>query len=52
MKYIYTYCLLMLMPLLAVGCGPREIDDDMPDSVKLELLDLNLERNPDNAEIT
>ena len=51
MKYIYTYCLLMLMPLLAVGCGPREIDDDMPDSVKLELLDLNLERDPDNAEI-
>lgn len=51
MKNIYTYCLLFLFPLLAASCGQREINDDMPDSVKLELLDINLERDPDNAEI-
>ena len=51
MKNIYTYFLLALLPLLATGCGQREINDNMPDSVKLELLDLNLERDPDNAEI-
>ena len=47
MKTFYTYCLLFFLPLLTVGCGPREIEDDMPDSVKLELLDINLERDPD-----
>ena len=51
MKNIYTYCFLILLPLLATSCGQREITDDMPDSVKLELLDINLERDPDNAEI-
>lgn len=51
MKNIYTYCLLFLLPLLATGCGPKHIDDDMPDSVKLEMLDINLQRDPDNPEI-
>lgn len=51
MRTFYTYCLLFFLPLLTVGCGPREIEDDMPDSVKLELLDINLERDPDNPEI-
>ena len=51
MKQIYKYYLLILLPLLTVGCSQHEISDDMPDSVKLELLDLNLERDPDNPEI-
>ncbi len=51
MKNIYTYCLLILLPLLTASCGQHKISDDMPDSVKLELLDLNLERDPDNPEI-
>lgn len=51
MKNKYPYILLILLPLLTVGCGQHEITDDMPDSVKLELLDINLERDPDNAEI-
>lgn len=51
MKKKTAYCLLLLLPLLAASCGQREISDDMPDSVKLELLDINLERDPDNAEI-
>ena len=51
MKKIYAYYVLLLLPFFATGCGPREIADDMPDSVKLELLDINLERDPDNPEI-
>lgn len=51
MKNIYTYFLVTLLSLLAVGCRQHEISDDMADSTKLELLDLNLERDPDNAEI-
>lgn len=51
MKNIYTYCLLLLLPLLTTGCGQKEISDDMTDSVKLELLDINLDRDPDNPEL-
>lgn len=50
MKNKYTYCLIVLLPLLTVACGHREVSDDMSDSVKLQLLDINLERDPDNAE--
>ncbi len=51
MKNIYTYCLLALLPLLAASCGQREVTDDMADSVKLQLLDINIERDPDNPEL-
>lgn len=51
MNKIYKYLLLALLPLLTIGCRHHEITDDMPDSVKLELLDINLERDPDNAEL-
>ena len=42
---------MALLPLLTIGCRQHEVTDDMPDSVKLELLDLNLERDPDNPEL-
>lgn len=51
MKNIYTYCLLALLPLLTAACGQREVTDDMADSVKLQLLDINIERDPDNPEL-
>lgn len=51
MKYIYTYSFLCLLSLLTVSCGPRAIEEDMADSVKLEILDINLERDPDNPEL-
>lgn len=51
MKSIYTYCLLLLLPLLVTSCRQHEVTDDMPDSVKLEILDLNLERDPNNPEL-
>ena len=51
MKYIYTYLLAAAMVLATVACSQREVTDDMADSVKLQLLDLNLERHPDDAEL-
>ena len=51
MKYIYTYSFLCLLSLLTVSCGPRAIEEDMTDSVKLEILDINIERDPDNPEL-
>ena len=51
MKNIYTYCFLVLLPLLTAACSQREVTDDMADSVKLQLLDINIERDPDNAEL-
>ncbi|MBR1550203.1 MAG: tetratricopeptide repeat protein [Bacteroidales bacterium] len=51
MKNVYKYCLIALLPLLTVACGQREVTDDMPDSIKLQLLDINIERDPDNAEL-
>jgi tetratricopeptide (TPR) repeat protein len=51
MKNIYTYCLIALLALLTASCGQHEVSDDMPDSVKLQLLDINIERDPGNAEL-
>ena len=41
----------VIASLLFGSCKERAIDDDMPDSVKLELLDINLERHPDDPEL-
>lgn len=55
MKNIKTYTSLLLVALvmcLAVGCGSQDnslvITDDMTDSVKLEKLDRQLEKNPND----
>lgn len=50
-----TFNALMLVALMAMtigGCSqPQEINDTMPDSVKLEALDISIERNPNNHEL-
>ena len=51
MKTIYTYCLIALLSLTVCSCRHRQLTDDMADSTKLELLDLNIERDPDNPEL-
>lgn len=41
-----------LIAAIASGCSqPQELNDSMPDSVKLEALDINIERNPDDHEL-
>jgi tetratricopeptide (TPR) repeat protein len=41
-----------LIAAIASGCTqPQELNDSMPDSVKLEALDINIERNPDDHEL-
>lgn len=54
MKIIPTYrpvALAVLLLLVAAGCRQHEISADMPDSLKLEALDINLERHPDDPEL-
>lgn len=55
MKNKYNYITLLILTLsmgFAAGCrsndNPLEITDDMSDSVKLEKLDLKLEKNPND----
>ncbi len=43
--------LAVALTLFLSGCKPQQITEDMPDTVKLELLDLNLERNPDDPQL-
>ncbi|MBP3763521.1 MAG: tetratricopeptide repeat protein [Bacteroidales bacterium] len=50
MNKAYIYLLIPLALALA-GCRQQALDGDMPDSVKLEVLDLNLERKPDDAKL-
>lgn len=47
----YTIPLIIALALLPLGCRQHEITDEMTDSVKLELLDLNLEKHPDDPQL-
>lgn len=40
-----------VMTLMLIGCKQREITEDMADSVKLELLDLKIEKSPDDPQL-
>lgn len=51
MKNICSYLLLAFLGLSLTGCRDRIVTDEMSDSVKLEVLDLNLEKHPDDPEL-
>lgn len=54
MKNFLLYITLLFTAsasMLFGGCKERIIDDDMTDSVKLELLDINLERHPNDPDL-
>ena len=55
MKKIHTYTIQIIITLLstvAISCSqPADINDSMPDSVKLEALDIHIEKNPDDHEL-
>ena len=48
--YHLAACVAMAMLLLG-SCGHKEVTDDMADSTKLQILDLRLEKTPDDHEL-
>lgn len=52
MKKKYAiYLIVMIAAVVATGCKQRVIDDDMTDSEKLEILDLQIEKHPNDADL-
>lgn len=50
MKHKYAiYLTVMLAAVIATGCKQHAITDDMTDSEKLEVLDLQIEKHPNDA---
>lgn len=50
--YRTTLCLLAIVcSLLGAGCRQKKVEPEMTDSVKLEVLDINLERNPNDHQL-
>lgn len=49
MKHYYKYIVLIVAMLTVVACKSGNIDGDMSDSEKLELLDIRLEKTPKDA---
>ncbi len=52
LKTYYTRFIYIVLAMVIAGCSqPAEINDSMPDSVKLEALDINIEKSPDDHEL-
>lgn len=51
MKKRSLYLMVLVAALAATGCRQRIVTDDMPDNEKLEILDLQAEKHPDDASI-
>lgn len=52
LKTYYTSFIYIVLAMVIAGCSqPAEINDSMPDSVKLEALDINIEKSPDDHEL-
>jgi tetratricopeptide (TPR) repeat protein len=49
MKYNYKYIILIVAALILAGCKSGMADGDLSDSQKLELLDIKLEKTPNDA---
>ncbi len=49
MKYNYKYIILIVAALILAGCKSGMADSDLSDSQKLELLDIKLEKTPNDA---
>ncbi len=51
MKVRSIYTLMLVATLSLAGCHQKVINDDMPDNEKLEVLDLKVEKHPNDAAI-
>lgn len=49
MKYYCNYILLILAVFAITACGGRSDNDDLTDGQKLELLDIKIDKNPNDA---
>ena len=51
MKRFTIYALVLIAALLTTGCKQKVINDDMTDEEKLEVLDLQIEKHPSDADL-